>query len=78
MNISKKISLMVVTGTIVSSLAVGTLSLIDSSSFMKKNAEAIMTAECNNVAADIDAYLGNVELSVNTLSDIALNSYREF
>ena len=78
MNISKKISLMVVTGTIVSSLAVGTLSLIDSNSFMKKNAEAIMTAECNNVAADIDAYLGNVELSVNTLSDIALNSIGSF
>ena len=78
MNISKKISLMVVTGTIVSSLAVGTLSLIDSNSFMKKNAEAIMTAECNNVTADIDAYLGNVELSVNTLSDIAMNSIDSF
>ena len=69
---------MVVTGTIVSSLAVGTLSLIDSNSFMKKNAEAIMTAECNNVTADIDAYLGNVELSVNTLSDIAMNSIDSF
>ena len=78
MNISKKISLMVVAGTIVSSLAVGALSLIDSSGFMKKNAEAIMTAECNNVTADIDAYLGNVELSVNTLSDIAMNSIDSF
>ncbi len=69
---------MVVAGTIVSSLAVGALSLIDSSGFMKKNAEAIMTAECNNVTADIDAYLGNVELSVNTLSDIAMNSIDSF
>ena len=78
MTISKKISIMIAACTVASSVAVGTLSLIDSNQFMKENAEAIMTAECNNIAADIDAYLGNVELSVDTLSDIALNSIGDF
>lgn len=78
MTISKKISILIIVCTVVSSIAVGALSLIDSSKFMVTNAEAIMTAECDNIAADIDAYLGNVELSVNTVSDIALNSVGDF
>ena len=78
MTISKKISIMVAACTVVSSLAVGTLSLIDSIQLMVENASAIMTAECQNIAADIDAYLGNVELSVNSVSDIALSSISDF
>lgn len=78
MTISKKISIMVAACTVVSSLAVGTLSLIDSIRLMVENASAIMTAECQNIAADIDAYLGNVELSVNSVSDIALSSINDF
>lgn len=78
MTISKKISILIIVCTVVSSIAVGALSLIDSSRFMITNAEAIMTAECDNIAADIDAYLGNVELSVNTVSDVALNSVGDF
>ena len=78
MTISKKISIMVAACTVVSSLAVGVLSLIDSSQLMVENASAIMNAECQNIAADIDAYLGNVELSVNSVSDIALSSISDF
>ena len=78
MTISKKISIMVAACTVVSSLAVGALSLIDSSQLMVENASAIMNAECQNIAADIDAYLGNVELSVNSVSDIALSSISDF
>ena len=78
MTITKKISIMVAACTVVSSIAVGALSLIDSSHFMKNDAEAIMTAECSNIAEDIDAYLEKVELSVDTLSDIALSSIGDF
>lgn len=74
MTITKKIGIMVAACTVASSIAVGALSLVDSNQFMTSNAEAIMNAECNNIAADIEAYLGKVELSVDTLSDIALNS----
>lgn len=69
---------MVAACTVASSIAVGALSLVDSNQFMTSNAEAIMNAECNNIAADIEAYLGKVELSVDTLSDIALNSIGDF
>lgn len=78
MTITKKIGIMVAACTVASSIAVGALSLVDSNQFMTSNAEAIMNAECNNIAADIEAYLGKVELSVDTLSDIALNSIGDF
>lgn len=40
MTITKKIGIMVAACTVVSSIAVGTLSLVDSSQFMTSNAEA--------------------------------------
>lgn len=71
MTITKKIGIMVAACTVASSIAVGALSLVDSNQFMTSNAEAIMTAECNNIAADIEAYLGKVELSVDTRCPIS-------
>ena len=55
MTITKKIGIMVAACTVASSIAVGALSLVDSNQFMTSNAEAIMNAECNNIAADIEA-----------------------
>ena len=63
--------IMVAACTVASSIAVGALSLVDSNQFMTSNAEAIMNAECNNIAADIEAYLGKVVFFVDFLSDIA-------
>lgn len=78
MTISKKISTIVAACAVGSSLAVGALSLYNSGRFMTSNAESIMTGECHNISADIDTYLGYVELSVDTLSDIAVNSIDDF
>lgn len=62
----------------VSSLAVGVLSLANSSSFMTENATAIMVEECSGTTEKINAYLSRIELSVDNLSDIALSNLDDF
>lgn len=78
MTITKKISLMVAVCTFASSAAVGILSLTHSNIFMTEKSYQIMSAECSNVSADINAYLSSVEQSVNTLSDVAMADLDDF
>lgn len=78
MTITKKISLMVAVCTFVSSAAVGILSLTHSNIFMTDKSRQIMSAECSNVTADINAYLNSVEQSVDSLSDVAMAELDDF
>ncbi len=78
MTIAKKISLLTAVCAAASSLAVGILSLANSSSFMTENATAIMVEECTGTTEKINAYLSRIELSVDNLSDIALSSIKDF
>ncbi len=78
MNITKKISLMVAVCTVVSSAAVGILSLTHSSVFMTEKSSAIMSSECSNVSSEINACLSRVAQSVNTVSDIAMADLDDF
>ena len=78
MTITKKISILAAACAAASSAAVGALSLINSSIIMTENSTAIMTEECSAVSERINAYLSRVELSVDTLSDIAMNSLDDF
>lgn len=78
MTITKKISLMVAVCTFVSSAAVGILSLTHSNIFMTDKSRQIMSAECSNVTADINAYLNSVEQSVDALSDVAMAELDDF
>lgn len=78
MTITKKISILAAVCAAASSAAVGALSLINSSIIMTENSTAIMTEECSAVSGRINAYLSRVELSVDTLSDIAMNSLDDF
>ena len=78
MKVAKKISLMVAVCAVVSSTAVGILSLVHSNRYMSENFADIMNQECSSVADDINAYLNRVEQSVDTLSDIAISSIGDF
>lgn len=78
MTIAKKISLLTAVCAAASSLAVGILSLANSSSFMTENATAIMVEECSGTTEKINAYLSRIELSVDNLSDIALSEIDDF
>lgn len=78
MNITKKISLMVAVCTIVSSAAVGILSLTNSSEFMTDKSSEIMISECGNVTSEINASLSRVAQSVDTVSDIAMADLDDF
>ena len=78
MTIAKKISLLATLCAAAASTAVGALSLVNSSVFMAKDSAAIMTEDCSGTSEKINAYLSRVELSVDTLSDIALSSLGDF
>lgn len=78
MKITKKISLMVAVCTVVSSAAVGILSLTHSNIFMTEKSSEILISECDNVSSEINACLSRVEQSVNTVSDIALADLDDF
>lgn len=78
MTIAKKISLLATLCAAAASTAVGALSLVNSSVFMTKDSTAIMTEDCSGTTEKINAYLSRIELSVDTLSDIALNSLGDF
>ncbi len=78
MNITKKISLMVAVCTVVSSAAVGILSLTHSNVFMTEKSSEIMSSECSNVSSEINACLSRVAQSVNTVSDIAMADLDDF
>ena len=78
MTIAKKISLLATLCAAAASSAVGALSLVNSSVFMTKDSAAIMDEDCSGTSEKINAYLSRVELSVDTLSDIALSSLGDF
>lgn len=78
MNITKKISLMVAVCTVVSSAAVGILSMTHSSVFMTDKSSEIMISECDNVTAEINSCLSRVAQSVDTVCDIAMADLDDF
>lgn len=78
MKIAQKISITAMACSIISSLAVGVLSMTISSGYMKKDAASIMQEECLRTSSDINSYLSRVEQSVDTLSDIALSTLDDF
>ena len=78
MTITKKISIMVAACTVVSSLAVGLLSLNNSYKYIEKNTTDIMASTGDNVSEKINAYIGKIELSVDTMADIAMENLDDF
>lgn len=78
MTITKKISIMVAACTVVSSLAVGLLSLNNSYKYIEKNTTDIIASTGDNVSEKINAYIGKIELSVDTMADIAMENLDDF
>ena len=78
MKIAKKMSITAAACTILSSAVVGVMSIIYSSAYMGDDLASIMHEECDNTAADINAYLSRVEQSVDTVSDITMNELTDF
>ncbi len=78
MKIAKKMSITAAACTILSSAVVGIMSIIYSSAYMGDDLASIMHEECDNTAADINAYLSRVEQSVDTVSDITMNELTDF
>lgn len=78
MKIAKKMSITAAACTIISSTVVGIMSVIYSSAYMGNDLASIMHEECDNTAADINAYLSRVEQSVDTVSDITMNELTDF
>ena len=78
MTITKKISIMAAVCTAFASIAVGALGVYSSNNALTENSRKIMVATERSVSADIDAYLGKIEQSVNTLADVAMSNLDDF
>lgn len=78
MKIAKKMGLTAAVCSLASSLVVGALSIIYSSSYMRDDLSSIMNEECDNKATDINAYLSRVEQSVDTVSALTMNDLDDF
>lgn len=78
MKIAKKISITAAACTIISAVAVGGLSIIYSSIYMRDNITSIMQEECQKTASNINSYLNCVEQSVETVSDLTMSSLDDF
>ncbi len=80
MRLATKISIIAATCSVVSSLAVGFLSIVNSSIFMRQNLRSLVREESDKTAGDINSYLNVIELSVDTVSDITMDklNYNRF
>ena len=78
MTITKKISIMAAACTALASIAVGALGVYSSNNALTENSRKIMVATERSISADIDAYLGKIEQSVNTLADVAMSNLDDF
>lgn len=80
MRLATKISIIAAACSVVSSLAVGFLSIVNSSVFMRQNLRSLVREESDKTAGDINSYLNVIELSVDTVSDITMDklNYNRF
>ena len=78
MNITKKISIMAAACAAFASIAVGCLGAYSSDKALSENAQKIMVSTKDSISEEINAYLGKVEQSVNTLADVAMSNLDDF
>lgn len=78
MTVTKKISIMVASCTVVSSVAVGILGIVHSYRYLTEDSRDIIITTGNNVSKGINSYLEKIEQSVDTLADVALSSLDDF
>lgn len=78
MTITQKISIMAAGCTVLASVAVGALGVYSSSNALNEDSRKIMVTTESSISAEIDAYLGKIEQSVDTLADVAMNNLDDF
>ena len=78
MTITQKISIMAAGCTVLASVAVGALGVYSSSNALNEDSRKIMVTTESSISAEIDAYLGKIVQSVDTLADVAMNNLDDF
>lgn len=78
MTITQKISIMAAGCTVLASVAVGALGVYSSSNALNEDSRKIMITTESSISAEIDAYLGKIEQSVDTLADVAMSNLDDF
>ncbi len=78
MTITKKISIMAAACTVFASVAVGALGVYSSGKALNEDSRKIMITTENSLNEEIDAYLGKIEQSVDTLADVAMSNLDDF
>ncbi|MCH5192865.1 MAG: HAMP domain-containing protein [Oscillospiraceae bacterium] len=73
-SIKAKITVLVTAFTVVTVLAIGTISFLNANSIIDGDSEEIITRSCQAVSEEINARLICVEQSVDTLADYALDN----
>lgn len=80
-SVRTKIILVVLFGTVLAALAVGTLSMQNARKQIQRDSTELMNQVCQNSGQEIDAAVSRIEQSVETLADCTVNSLsdiREF
>ena len=78
MTITQKISIMAAGCTVLASVAVGALGVYSSGKALNEDSRKIMVTTESSISTEIDAYLGKIEQSVDTLADVAMNNLDDF
>lgn len=71
-SIKTKISVLVIACAFISAAAISVLSLTQTNEFIERDSREIINNTCRETAESLDAYLGGVEQSVDTLADFVL------
>ena len=78
MTITQKISIMAAACTAIASIAVGALGVYSSNNALNENSRKIMMTTESSISEEINAYLGKIEQSVDTMADIAMSNLDDF
>ncbi len=78
MTITQKISIMAAACTTIASIAVGTLGNLSANSALNDDTDKIMLTTESSISSDINAYLSQIEQSVDTVAEVAQCNLDDF